>query len=73
MASPQDNIQLAVDALALQIKEATENPKPSYSVDGQQVDWSSYLSTLIDKMETLLKVRQQINIPYQAITKARMF
>lgn len=29
----------------------TENPKPSYSIDGQSVSWSDYLSQLRESVE----------------------
>ncbi len=33
------------------LAELTANPKPSYSLDGQQVSWSEYLRQLLDTVD----------------------
>ncbi|MDA7977502.1 MAG: hypothetical protein MPJ50_01875 [Pirellulales bacterium] len=33
------------------LAELTASPKPSYSLDGQQVSWSDYLRQLVDTVE----------------------
>ncbi len=45
---PSDNEQLAtIRASTLaQLAELRANPKPSYSIDGQQVSWESYAESL---------------------------
>lgn len=64
MAAESD-LDMSLDNLAAAIKQATIDPKPNYTVDGQTVSWTDYLHTLITKMETLVKVRQLVAGPYQ--------
>lgn len=45
--SAETDLQTASDNIARLIKELTENPKPNYNIDGQQVDWADYLDTLL--------------------------
>ena len=39
------------------LKEAIENPKPSYSIDGQSVSWDAYRQSLNEQIAFL---REQI-------------
>jgi hypothetical protein len=52
--------------------EITVDPKPTYSLDGQSVSWESYLSMLMDKMETLNKAIQQAGSPFQVMHRGRV-
>ncbi len=43
--------------LVQKLLEASENPKPSYKIDGQEVDWKGYIKMLqdaIDRLSTLI-------------------
>jgi len=48
-----ENLEAAKTNIAAVINEITENPKPSYSIDGQTVQWAAYLRMLLDKLRTL--------------------
>ena len=50
------------------IAEATANPKPNYSIDGQWINWQSYLDSLWLQLE---KVNEQINAvqPFEEINR----
>ncbi len=41
------------DNVAAQLAEITANPKPSYSVDDQWVDWDTHFKALSDRLEKL--------------------
>ena len=66
-----DDIDSAINNLAAAIKEATVNPKPNYTVDGQSVSWSDYLQNLTTRMETLLKSRQMLAGPFQRMLRVK--
>jgi hypothetical protein len=51
--------------------EITADPKPTYSLEGQSVSWESYLSMLLDKLETLNKAIQQAGSPFQVTHRGR--
>lgn len=70
MAAESD-LDAAVNNLAAAIKQATIDPKPNYTVDGQTVNWGDYLHILTTKMETLVKVRQLVAGPYQRMTRMK--
>lgn len=54
--------------LLARIEEVTAQPKPNYSVDGQQISWQSYLDSL---MLNLDRINAQINAsePYEEVSR----
>jgi hypothetical protein len=64
-----DDLKTARDNIATLIKDITANPKPSYSIDGQTVQWAAYLRALTSQMEVIDKA---INAgePYEFETTA---
>lgn len=67
MATVLENLQTAKENLAAKIAEVTLDPKPSYAIDGQSVQWESYLAMLINQQE---KLNELINLldPYEIPT-----
>ncbi len=53
MATARENLQTARDNVALRIKQITESPKPSYSIDGKSVSWTEYLDMLLRQFREL--------------------
>ncbi len=43
----------ARDNVALQLADLTANPKPTYDVDGQKVDWDTHFKALSAQLESL--------------------
>ncbi|MDO4585139.1 MAG: hypothetical protein Q4D62_13675 [Planctomycetia bacterium] len=53
------------------MKEITEHPKPSYSLDGQSISWETYLKQLqstIDWCDQRLEAEERVEIRTQAGT-----
>ena len=53
------------------IADLTENPKPSYNIDGQQVSWGSYLEQLwktVERCNEQLAAESPIEIHSQGYT-----
>jgi hypothetical protein len=50
------------------IEEITSQPKPNYSIDGQQVSWQSYLDSLWASLD---RVNTQINAsePFEEVSR----
>lgn len=63
-----DSLNAIKDNLLARIQEVTAKPKPNYSIDGQTVNWQSYLDSLWAQLE---KVNQQINSaePFEEISR----
>lgn len=51
-----DDLIISRNNVIAKYKEASTNPKPSYSVDGQSVSWESYLSNLSSEIDKLNKL-----------------
>jgi len=66
---PANNISLAITALSDQIAAIALERKPTYQIDGQSVEWTEYIKMLTEQMEKLITIRQQLNIPYQRISR----
>jgi len=54
------NLKEARASIALRLKEMMANPKPSYSIDGQFVQWGALYNTL-------LQARAQIEADIRAL------
>lgn len=58
MATYLENLTTARDNIAAQLADITANPKPTYNIDGQMVDWTAHFNAL---MAALDKLEGQIN------------
>jgi len=47
------DLQTARNQVAANIKNATANPKPSYNIDGQTVNWTAALKLWGEMLQTL--------------------
>lgn len=52
MASTEDLTEIR-DNLIAAIKDATANPKPNYSIDGQSVSWGTFLDSLMARLKDI--------------------
>ncbi len=57
MATVAENLQTALESLAVKYAAAAASAAPSYSIDGQSVDRTAYMESLLRQMNSL---RQQI-------------
>jgi len=66
-----DDLQAAINQIAAQLKDITQNPKPDYSVNGQSVSWSSYVQMLADQLVKLQQAQQSLAGPFMRISRIR--
>lgn len=71
MATYLENLTTARAQVAEILVEITADPKPTYSVDGQNVSWESYFSMLTDKLEVLDRAIQRASGPQQTSHRGR--
>jgi hypothetical protein len=64
-----DNLTTSRLNISKRIVEITANPKPSYSVNGQTVQWSAYLRMLIDKLDTIDLLVEKDNAPFEIVSQ----
>lgn len=69
MSNPQEQLVLIRNQALAAIAEITAEPKPSYSIDGQQVSWTAYLAQL---QQTVQWCNQQLvgQDPFEEHTQA---
>lgn len=68
MATYQQNLETSRDNIAAALADATANPKPNYSVDGQSVSWGDYLESLqraLDGINSKIAAGE----PYEYVTQ----
>lgn len=53
MATYLENLTTARDNIAAQLANMTANPKPTYNIDGQMVDWTAHFNALLTALKTL--------------------
>lgn len=63
MPSPAQNIQVAIANIAAKIVELSADPRPSYEVDGQRVEWTEFMRMLVQQLEALRKSQMQLQGP----------
>jgi len=61
------DLQAAREYMAAQLKDIVENPKPTYTVDGQTVKWTEHAAMLADKITTLDKIINELE-PYEVLS-----
>lgn len=54
-------LQTQLDHVDARIAELLAQPKPTYEVQGQRVEWASYLDTLRRTRDELLQQRRAMN------------
>jgi hypothetical protein len=63
------NVQIAIDNLSGKIAELSVNPKPSYEVDGQRVEWTEYFRMLCQQLDELRRIQMKLQGPIVKYTR----
>jgi hypothetical protein len=53
MATDAEQIATIRSSLLAALATESANPKPSYNIDGQQVDWNGYRNAILQQIMTL--------------------
>lgn len=53
MSATTTSLKTSRDNLLAKIETLTANPKPSYKIDGQEVDHAGYLQSLLDALSKI--------------------
>jgi hypothetical protein len=69
--SASNDISTGIDQVTNLIKLLTASPTPTVSINGETIDMAGYLSNLRDTLPVLLQLRQQLEGPYQRVTRYR--
>lgn len=64
MPTPAENLQTAYENVCQIIADITASPKPTYNIDGQNVQWTEYLKMLLEQQKNLLAALNGAN-PYE--------
>lgn len=66
-----DDLKTARTRIAARIKDSLENPKPTYSLDGESYDHAGYLDMLFRNLENLQKAIQRAGAPFAKTMRGR--
>lgn len=71
MANSQafSNVEVSINNISAKIAEITADPKPSYEIDGQRVEWTEFLRMLVEQLDVLRKVQTKLQGPVIKITR----
>jgi len=64
-----DDLATIRDNIVARLKDISENPKPSYVIDGQEIRWQEYFTSLMNALD---KINEQIDRndgPFEERTK----
>ncbi len=63
--TPAQNLQAAYQNVCANLAAITANPKPTYNVDGVNVNWQEYYDSLVQRMLELEQAIQRAQGPYE--------
>jgi hypothetical protein len=69
MASTLDNLKTAHSQIAANLVEITLKPKPTYSIDGENVSWESLVQMYTNQLLVLEQAIQRATGPFQIATR----
>lgn len=64
-----DDLNAAYANVAANLKAITLNPKPSYNVDGKQVQWKELFETYTGQLQSIEQAIQRAGGPFMIETK----
>lgn len=64
-----DDLQIARERIATQLKDMTLSPKPTYSIDGQSVSWGEHFRNLAEQLKILNELVQVEGGPMWEVTQ----
>ncbi len=51
------------------IEEITAAPKPTYSIDGQEVKWAEYLKSLRESVDWIDQLERKSQAPFEIVSR----
>ena len=51
------------------IEEITAAPKPTYSIDGQEVKWAEYLKSLREAVDWIDQLERKSQAPFEIVSR----
>lgn len=71
MPTYAEHLRTARDNYAAALAEISTNPKPSYSVDGQNMSWTEYQAFIVEKLMLLNQALSVADGPWQVKSRGR--
>ncbi len=68
MATAQENLQTTIDNLAAALATESANPKPSYSINGQQVSYTEWRTATIQQIRELNSLIGELDDPFEIVS-----
>lgn len=64
-----DDLKTTRDQIAANLVTITANPKPSYMIDGQSVQWTAYFNALTNQMKAIEEAIARAEGPDEQLTE----
>lgn len=76
MATYLENLVTIRDGIASLIAtevayQLTNGPKPSYSIDGESVDWPGWFAAMSDRLDSLNEQIKRARAPFMVVSRGR--
>lgn len=65
MATDSDNLATIQSNILATLATESANPKPSYNINGQSVDWNGYRAALMQQLKDLQAMRPMVDGPWE--------
>ncbi len=65
MATAAENLETTLNNLCAALAAESANPQPSYSINGQQVDWNGYRAAVMQQIKSLNEMIEDLNGPFE--------
>lgn len=62
MASDADNLATIRSNILATLASESANPKPSYNINGQNVDWNGYRASLMQQLKGVNELMAQVGV-----------
>lgn len=67
MPTASENLQTAINNLASALATESANPKPSYSINGESVDWNGYRAAMLKQIRDMSDLVDDLNGPFDVV------
>lgn len=67
MPTAAENLQTAIDNLTAALATESANPQPSYSINGQSVDWNGYRAAILKQIRDMHELADDLNGPFDVV------
>lgn len=73
MATQAETMDTIITTIQSRLSDALTNPKPSYDINDQRVEWNEYVDMLMRSLEKAYELRAKLAGPVSVVSVMRAF